>query len=52
MYSNNTEQAEGTNTVPQIHEGVKVDGEMLGCVKKLKYDDHDVADTIKFPDFA
>ena len=35
----------------QISEGVKVLDDMLGCVNKLKYVDHDVPNKGKFHEF-
>jgi hypothetical protein len=36
----------------RIPEGVRVKSDLLGYVEKLKYSDHDVTDTDKFPEFA
>jgi hypothetical protein len=47
-----SKQKELTLSLSQIPEGVKVVGDMLGCVNKLKYVDHDVADMGKFPEFV
>jgi hypothetical protein len=47
-----SKQKELTLSLSQIPEGVKVLDDMLGCMKKLKYVDHDVADRGKFPKFA
>jgi hypothetical protein len=38
--------------MPKIPKGVKVDDKMVGGVDALKYSDHDVVDTVKFPDLA
>jgi hypothetical protein len=38
--------------MPKILEGVKEDDEMVGGVDTMKYFDHDMADTVKFPDLA
>jgi hypothetical protein len=35
-----------------IPEGVRITTNMLGHVEKLRYSDHDVTDTDKFPEFA
>jgi hypothetical protein len=35
-----------------IPEGVQAMPTLLGCVEKLNYLDHDVADARKFPQFA
>jgi hypothetical protein len=45
-------QKEVTLTLPCIPEGVKILPGILGCVDKLKYSDHDIADRDKFPEFA
>ena len=47
-----TKKKELTLSLPKIPEGVKVVGDMLGCVNKLKYVHHDVTHTEKFPNFA
>jgi hypothetical protein len=39
-----------TLSFPQIPEGVKVVGDMLGSINKLKYVDHDMIDIGKFVD--
>jgi hypothetical protein len=41
-----------TIILPCIPEGVQATPTLLGCMEKLKYSDHDVADTGKFPEFA
>jgi hypothetical protein len=38
--------------MPIIPKGVKPDDNMVGGVNSLKYSDHDVSDTIKFPYLA
>jgi len=38
--------------MPKIPEGVKEENEMVGGVETIKYFDHDVVDTIKFPYLA
>jgi len=38
--------------MPKIPKGVKANDRMVGGVYALKYSDHDVADTVKFPDLA
>jgi hypothetical protein len=38
--------------MPDIPEGVIVDEDMLGMVLKLKYVDHDITNTVKFPELA
>jgi hypothetical protein len=38
--------------MPKILEGVKANNEMVGGVDNMKYSDHDMADTVKFPDLA
>jgi hypothetical protein len=35
--------------MPKIPEGVKEDDEIVGGVDTMKYSDHDMADTVKFP---
>jgi hypothetical protein len=37
---------------PRIPEGVHVPANLLGHVEKLRYSDHDVTGTDKFPEFA
>jgi hypothetical protein len=37
---------------PRIPDGVRVKSDLLGHVEKLKYSDHDVTDTEKFPEFT
>jgi hypothetical protein len=44
-------QQEVTIVLPCIPTGVKVVTDLLGCVDKLCYSDHDVRDTDKFPEF-
>jgi hypothetical protein len=41
-----------TLVFPRIPDGVQVKPDLLGHIEKLKYSDHDVADTDKFPEFA
>jgi hypothetical protein len=36
----------------RIPEGVQATTNLLGCVEKIRYSDHDVADVEKFPEFA
>jgi hypothetical protein len=38
--------------LPCIPEGVQVDLQLLGHVRKLKYSDHDVSDETKYPELA
>jgi hypothetical protein len=38
--------------LPRIPEGVQFPPTLLGCVKKLKYLNHDVVDVGKFPEFV
>jgi hypothetical protein len=38
--------------LPRIPEGVQTTPTLLGCMEKLRYSDHDVADEGKFPEFA
>jgi hypothetical protein len=45
-------QKELNLTLPKIPDRVRVVGDMLGFVNKLKYVDHDVADIGKFPKFV
>jgi hypothetical protein len=45
-------QPDTTIILPCIPEGVQTTPTLLGCMEKLKYSDHDVADTGKFPEFA
>jgi hypothetical protein len=45
-------QMELAIVMPKITKGVKVDDEMVGGVDTIKYFDHDVVDTVKFPDLA
>jgi hypothetical protein len=47
-----SKQKELTLSLPHIHEGVKIMGNMLGCVNKFKYDDHDVTYMGKFLEFT
>jgi hypothetical protein len=47
-----TKQNEITLSLPQIPNEFNVVGDLLGCVNKVKYYDHDVTDTDKFPEFA
>lgn len=37
---------------PHIIDGVRVKSDFLSHVEKIKYSDHDVIDTEKFPEFA
>jgi hypothetical protein len=39
-------------TLPHLPDVVVVVEDMLGKVPKLKYADHDITDTKKFPDFV
>jgi hypothetical protein len=41
-----------TLILPRIPDGVRVESGLLGKIDKLKYSDHDVADTDKFLEFA
>jgi hypothetical protein len=41
-----------TIVLPCILEGVKTMPTLLGCMEKLRYSDHDVADAGKFPEFV
>jgi hypothetical protein len=41
-----------TIVFPCMPEGVSVKEDLLGYVKKLRYSDHDVMDTNKFPTFS
>jgi hypothetical protein len=45
-------QPVATLILPHITDGVQVESGLLGHIDKLKYSDHDVADTDKFPEFA
>jgi hypothetical protein len=45
-------QATTTIVLPCIPEGVRIAGNMLGHVEKLRYSDHDVTDMDKFPEFS
>jgi hypothetical protein len=45
-------QAATTIVLPCIPEGVQAMPNLLGCVERLRYSDHDVADVDKFPEFA
>jgi len=47
-----SKQKELTLSLPHIHEGVKITGDMLGCVNKVKYDYHDVTYMQKFLEFT
>jgi hypothetical protein len=38
-----------TIALPRIPEGVRVPTNLLGYVEKLRYSNHDVTDTDKFP---
>jgi hypothetical protein len=38
--------------MPDIPDGVIIDEDMLGKVSQLKYADHDITDTTKFPELA
>jgi hypothetical protein len=38
--------------MPDIPDGVIIDEDMLGKVSQLKYVDHDITDTTKFPELA
>jgi hypothetical protein len=38
--------------MPKISEGVEISNEMVGGVNTMKYSNHDVADTIKFPNLS
>lgn len=37
--------------IPKLPPYVKVRGHLLGCIKELKYDNHDLNDAKKFPRF-
>jgi hypothetical protein len=39
-------------TLPRIPKGVTILPDILGCVEKLKYFDHDVTDRGNFPKFS
>jgi hypothetical protein len=41
-----------TIVLPHIPEGVQATPNLLGCMERLRYSDHDVADVDKFPEFA
>jgi hypothetical protein len=41
-----------TIVFPRIQEGVQAMPNLLGCMEKLHYSDHDVVDMDKFPEFA
>jgi hypothetical protein len=45
-------QAATTIVLPCILEGVRIMANLLGCMEKLWYSDHDVTDMDKFPEFA
>jgi hypothetical protein len=45
-------QATTTIVLPCILEGVRITGNMLGHMEKLRYSYHDVTDMDKFPEFA
>jgi hypothetical protein len=45
-------QPEASIVLPCIPEGVQATPGLLGCIEKLRYADHDVSDTRKFPEFA
>jgi hypothetical protein len=47
-----TKQKELILSLPQILDGVKVVGDLLGSVNKLRYVDHDVEDIENFPEFS
>jgi hypothetical protein len=43
---------DATIVLPHIPEGVQVMPNLLGCVERLRYSDHDVVDAGKFPEFV
>jgi hypothetical protein len=45
-----TKRKELTLSFPKIQDVIIIVGDMLGFVNKLRYSDHDVKDTEKFPD--
>jgi hypothetical protein len=45
-------QSEFEIVIPKIPKGVKANDEMVGGVHTIKYLDHDVVDTVKFPDLV
>jgi hypothetical protein len=51
MHRSSCKQEEIPITLPHIPEGVKIFPKILGCIEKMRYADHDVAERDKFPEF-
>jgi hypothetical protein len=45
-------QPDASIILPCIPEGVQATPSLLGCIERLRYTDHDVSDTNKFPEFV